>query len=321
HLPGRLAREPHLHRGRGARRGSREAATHGAARARRGGAGGARAGADSAGGGPPGGDGGPGRAGATAHRHPLRLRRGRGGGAVPRVPPRAAGLSRGAARGAAGTPRTRGHDRRAAPARVLDPPRHRAAALRLGRGRRVRVRSWGLRREGHPRRAARGGGATARRGAERPRPALRGRRRAGQCGRASGERPSRRPRVPLAHRRGADLHIRLVTDQAPVRELLERAVGSQARIEYLSFTPPVRLTAVPDFEQCVVGYTTDVPHLSNWGTPLLLGPGSIHDAHTARERIAKAELERGVELYLRLGRTLLAEAAPARRGKTAGARS
>src|SRR5207244_462825 len=94
----------------------------------------------------------------------------------------------------------------------------------------------------------------------------------------------------------ADLHIRLVTDQAPVRELLERAVGSQARIEYLSFTPPVRLTAVPDFEQCVVGYTTDVPHLSNWGTPLLLGPGSIHDAHTARERIAKAELERGVPL-------------------------
>jgi len=118
----------------------------------------------------------------------------------------------------------------------------------------------------------------------------------------------------------ADLHIRLVTDQAPVRELLEGAVGSRARIEYLSFTPPVRLTAVPDFEQCVVGYTTDVPHLSNWGTPLLLGPGSIHDAHTARERIAKAELERGVELYVRLGRTLLAEPAPARRGKTAGAR-
>src|SRR5438128_701425 len=118
----------------------------------------------------------------------------------------------------------------------------------------------------------------------------------------------------------ADLHIRLVTDQGPVRELLERAVGSRARIEYLSFTPPVRLTAVPNFEQCVVGYTTDVPHLSNWGTPLLLGPGSIHDAHTARERIAKAELERGVERYVRLGRALLAEPAPARRGKTAGAR-
>ncbi len=118
----------------------------------------------------------------------------------------------------------------------------------------------------------------------------------------------------------ADLHIRLVTDQAPVRDLLERAVGARARIEYLSFTPPVRLTAVAGFEQCVVGYTTDVPHLSNWGRPLLLGPGSIHDAHTARERIAKAELERGVELYVRLARTLLAEPAAARRGETAGDR-
>jgi aspartate kinase len=107
----------------------------------------------------------------------------------------------------------------------------------------------------------------------------------------------------------ADLHIRLVTDQAPVRRLLEGAVAGRARIEYLSFTPPVRLTAVPGFEQCVVGFTTDIPHLSNWGTPLLLGPGSIHDAHMPRERVAKAELERGVELYVRLARRLLAEPA------------
>ena len=105
----------------------------------------------------------------------------------------------------------------------------------------------------------------------------------------------------------AELHVRLVTDAAPVRELLERAVAGRAKIEYLSATPPVRLAAVPGFEQCVVGFTTDVPHLSNWGTPLLLGPGSIHDAHTAGERIAKAELERGVELYERLARRLYAE--------------
>jgi aspartate kinase len=104
----------------------------------------------------------------------------------------------------------------------------------------------------------------------------------------------------------AELHIRLVGDPAPVRELLERAVAGRARIEYLSFTPPVRLTSVPGFEQCVVGFTTDVPHLSNWGKPLLFGPGSIHDAHTARERIAKAELERGVALYVQLARRLLA---------------
>jgi acetylornithine deacetylase len=77
----------------------------------------------------------------------------------------------------------------------------------------------------------------------------------------------------------------------------------------MSFTPPIRLTAVPGFEQCVVGFTTDVPHLSNWGKPLLFGPGSIHDAHTPRERIAKAELERGVELYVQLARRLLDEPA------------
>jgi aspartate kinase len=107
----------------------------------------------------------------------------------------------------------------------------------------------------------------------------------------------------------AELHIRLVGDPAPVRDLLERAVAGRARIEYLSFTPPVRLTAVPGFEPCVVGFTTDVPHLSNWGKPLLFGPGSIHDAHTARERIAKAELERGVDLYVQLARRLLDEPA------------
>jgi len=106
----------------------------------------------------------------------------------------------------------------------------------------------------------------------------------------------------------AELHIRLVTDAAPVRALLEGAVRGRARIEYLSATPPVRLTAVPGFDTCVVGFTTDVPHLSNWGAPLLVGPGSIHDAHTAGERIAKADLERGVELYVQLARTLHADA-------------
>jgi len=50
----------------------------------------------------------------------------------------------------------------------------------------------------------------------------------------------------------------------------------------------------------VVRFTTDVPYLSNWGKPLLLGPGSILDAHTEHERIAKPELERAIELYVEL---------------------
>jgi aspartate kinase len=109
----------------------------------------------------------------------------------------------------------------------------------------------------------------------------------------------------------AELHLRMVTAEPPVRELLDRAARGRAEVAYQSYTPPMRLTAVPGFEQCVVGFTTDVPHLSHWGTPLLLGPGSIHDAHMARERVAKDELARGVEQYVRLARHLVGVAAPA----------
>jgi acetylornithine deacetylase len=104
----------------------------------------------------------------------------------------------------------------------------------------------------------------------------------------------------------ADLHFRLVTPSALVKEQLELLVGDRARIEYLSLTEPVRMMEVEGFESCVVRFTTDIPHLSNWGVPLLLGPGSILDAHTAHERVGKRELTVAVDLYVRLARTLLA---------------
>jgi aspartate kinase (monofunctional class) len=116
----------------------------------------------------------------------------------------------------------------------------------------------------------------------------------------------------LATTARADLHFRLVTEPGRVQAQLEDVVGGRADIEYLSVTPPVRLTGVPGFEQCVVGFTTDTAHLDRWGTPLLLGPGSIHEAHTAHERISKAELRRGVDLYVDLVRSLLAAPAVAR---------
>src|SRR5712691_467401 len=119
-----------------------------------------------------------------------------------------------------------------------------------------------------------------------------------------------RPNVVAGEAR-ADLQIRLVTDPEPVRQLLERAVGGRARIEYLTAVPPLRLTTVAGFETCVVRFTTDIPHLSNWGRPLLLGPGSILDAHTEHERISLAELQGGVDAYVRLVRALLSDGAPA----------
>jgi acetylornithine deacetylase len=108
-----------------------------------------------------------------------------------------------------------------------------------------------------------------------------------------------RPNV-IPDKARAELQIRLGIDIEHVKRLLESAVGGRGRLEYASAHNPVRLFSVPDFEECVVRFTTDVPYLSNWGKPLLLGPGSILDAHTDHERISKRELESAVDLYVRL---------------------
>jgi acetylornithine deacetylase len=113
----------------------------------------------------------------------------------------------------------------------------------------------------------------------------------------------------LAPEARAELHFRLVGDDAAVRSELERIVNGRAEIEYLSVTPAVRLAAAAGFEQCVVGFTTDAAHLGNWGGAgggaFLLGPGSILQAHTAHERISKRELLDGVDRYVRLVSSLI----------------
>ena len=108
-----------------------------------------------------------------------------------------------------------------------------------------------------------------------------------------------RPNVIPDHAR-AELQFRVVTDIEQVKRMVETAVAGRAQVEYASAHNPVRLFSVPGFADCVVRFTTDVPYLSNWGKPLLLGPGSILDAHTEHERIAKPELERAIELYVEL---------------------
>jgi len=103
----------------------------------------------------------------------------------------------------------------------------------------------------------------------------------------------------------AELQIRLVTPSAQVGAMLEDAVAGRASVEYMSAAEPVRMHAVEGFESEVVRFTTDIPYLPRWGRPLLLGPGSIRDAHTAGERVSKRELEEAVSLYARLARGLL----------------
>ena len=76
-------------------------------------------------------------------------------------------------------------------------------------------------------------------------------------------------------------------------------------MEYSTAHDPMRFFTIPGFEECIVRFTTDIPYLTNWGKPLLLGPGSILDAHTDHERVSKQELREAVDLYVRLAEQLL----------------
>ena len=95
----------------------------------------------------------------------------------------------------------------------------------------------------------------------------------------------------------AGLHIRMVTPLEPLMEILEKAVGGRGELEIMSCSLPVKMLAVEGFDQKVVRFTTDIPQLPNWGTPLLLGAGSILDAHTSGEFVLKKDLEESVRLY------------------------
>jgi len=105
----------------------------------------------------------------------------------------------------------------------------------------------------------------------------------------------------------AVLQLRLVSKVNPVKAILEAAIDGQAEVDYLSEHEPVHLLTVDGIEQCVVRFTTDIPYLSKWGTPLLLGPGSILNAHTDHEFVEKRELVAAVDLYARVARELLAK--------------
>lgn len=103
----------------------------------------------------------------------------------------------------------------------------------------------------------------------------------------------------------AEVFFRTVGDHDAVRATLAEALAGRVTVEEILELPAVRLHTLPGFETAVFSYFSDVPFLSNWGTPLLLGPGSIHVAHTDREHVALAELHQSVEIYARLASALL----------------
>ena len=117
----------------------------------------------------------------------------------------------------------------------------------------------------------------------------------------------RAPNV-IADEAHAEILVRLASDAAPVRDAIAAAVGSRAELREVLAVPVIRFERADSLPTTVVSYTTDVPALCPaWGRPLLIGPGSIHLAHTAEERVPKRELAGAVEIYAGLIRGLHAK--------------
>ncbi|HEY0241892.1 MAG TPA: M20/M25/M40 family metallo-hydrolase [Gemmatimonadaceae bacterium] len=104
----------------------------------------------------------------------------------------------------------------------------------------------------------------------------------------------------------AEMMIRLVGDVKPMKKLIQEWAKGRAEVEFGSHIPAQKFHLVDGFEVAPMAYTSDIPLLSRWGTPLLFGPGSIHVAHTPDEHIAIEELRASVDAYERIARQLLA---------------
>ena len=109
----------------------------------------------------------------------------------------------------------------------------------------------------------------------------------------------------IADRAEAHLLVRLVGPAAPIREAVAKACAGLCDVEFSLELPFVQMRALEGFDTMVAKFTTDIPSLTNWGEPFLLGPGSIHVAHTPDERVAKAEILECVDLYVKLAKQLV----------------
>jgi acetylornithine deacetylase len=105
----------------------------------------------------------------------------------------------------------------------------------------------------------------------------------------------------------AELLMRLVGDPGPLREAFAAAGGSRVEVKEVLCIPAMKLEQVGGVPTTVVSFTTDIPVFhGTWGKPLLIGPGSIHVAHTPNEKISKSELAEAVEIYTGIVKKLLA---------------
>ncbi len=103
----------------------------------------------------------------------------------------------------------------------------------------------------------------------------------------------------------AQLLYRLVGPAGELREQVRQAVSDLAEVNFTLEIPFTKLHTLNGFPTMVAAFTTDIPALSAWGQPLLLGPGSIHVAHTEGEYVEKNQLTEAVDLYCTIAKRLL----------------
>jgi len=116
----------------------------------------------------------------------------------------------------------------------------------------------------------------------------------------------RAPNVVADHAE-AEIMFRTVGNPSEIRKAVSAAAAGRAEAREVLHTPAVQLAKVDGLPTTIVAFTTDIPAFNGvWGEPFLIGPGSIHVAHTAEERISKKELSEAVEVYARMASQLLA---------------
>jgi acetylornithine deacetylase len=102
----------------------------------------------------------------------------------------------------------------------------------------------------------------------------------------------------------ADLLYRLVEPSDGLRRQILATAGDQVKVTFPLELPFLRLRTVDGLPTMIAAFTTDIPKLTNWGEPLLIGPGSIHVAHTDGEHIEKQQLAEAIELYCTIAKRL-----------------
>lgn len=127
----------------------------------------------------------------------------------------------------------------------------------------------------------------------------------GRCTKNVGMIEGGRARNVISDVARAELFYRLVGPAEELRRQIVETVGELAEVEFTREAPFMRMRTLDGLPTMVAAFTTDVPSLANWGEPLLVGPGSIHVAHTEVEFVEKKQLAEAVELYCAVAKRLV----------------